>query len=389
MEKIYDVAIIGAGPAGSTLAYRLAQEKLKVILVDKEKFPREKVCAGGLTAKIFKVLPFDIKPVIEKEIFSLRLVYKKQEDFCKKYHQPLIYTVKRSRFDDFLAQKAKKAGACFLEQNEIKKISRKEKFYQIKTKHKSFKAKVIVGADGTNSFVAKFIDFKTNSIDIGLQFDIPYQESQNNQTLVLGWGWIPYGYTWVFPNNQFLATGVSGSKDLAQKLKSYLKDWVDFLGLTKENLSLKGHPMIHYLGKSHLFKDKIILIGDAGGLNDPLTGEGIFYALKSAEIASRHIKNFFLGNKNAFKNYEKEINKEILPELKAADFFRKVSPLFFPLVFRQIKTNNYYWSVLCRLIRGEKTFLEIKKQLKPLGLIKKIYEIKRETSRFAKSPHYT
>jgi len=384
MEKIYDVAIIGAGPAGSTLAYRLAQEKLKVILVDKEKFPREKVCAGGLTAKVFKVLPFDIKPVIEKEIFSLRFVYKNRQDFCKKYHQPLICIVGRANFDNFLVQKAKKAGAVFLAKHEITEISQKNGFYQVKAGDKLIKAIVIVGADGTNSFVAKFIGFKSEVTDIGLQFEISQPKFQHHQPIVLGWGWIPHSYMWVFPHQKFLAIGGGGPKVTTKKLKIYLEDWITFLGLKKEKQQMRGHLMTHWLGKAHLFKERIILIGDAGGLNDPLTSEGIFYALQSAQIAADCVKDFLAGNQNALYNYEKIIKQKILPELKAAYFFNKISPFFFPLALRLIKTNDYYWDIFCRLIRGEKTFLEIKKQLRPDRLIRRIYEIKRETSKFSR-----
>jgi flavin-dependent dehydrogenase len=125
----------------------------------------------------------------------------------------------------------------------------------------------------------------------------------------------------------------------------------------------------------------MILIGDATGLNEPLTGEGIFYALKSAQIAAKYLKDFFTGNSNALKNYEKAINKEILPGLKAGYFFKKISPIFSPFVFRLIKKNDYYWDVLYRLFSGEKTFLEIKKLLRPDRLIKKIYERKRVASK--------
>lgn len=392
MEKIFDVAIIGAGPAGSTLAYRLAQEKLKIILVDKEKFPREKVCAGGLTAKVFKFLPFNINSVIEKEIFQLCLIYKLKKQFTISCHKPLIYTTKRVNFDYFLVKMAKNAGVKFLPSNEVKIISPNDNFYDLQTKTTLIKSKIIVGADGAESFVAKFINFKPDYVDLGLQFNIPaklFKKRELKGKIVLSWDNIISGYSWVFPQKNSFVVGVGGPAKLGKKLNDYLSKWSDWLISGERKPKLTGHTLVHRLRKIPIVKDNIILIGEAAGLNEPLSGEGIFYALKSAEIASRHIKDFFLGNKNAFKNYEKEINKEILPELKAADFFRKISSLVLPLAFRKIKTSGYYRNLLCRLIRGEKTFLEIKNQLKPLKLIRKIYGTKKEISRFAKSPRYT
>jgi flavin-dependent dehydrogenase len=80
----------GPGPAGSSLAYRLAQSGLEPIVLDKEYFPRKKVCAGGLTAKVLGVLPFDISPVIENTIARINLSYQLRAEFAKSYHQPLL-----------------------------------------------------------------------------------------------------------------------------------------------------------------------------------------------------------------------------------------------------------------------------------------------------------
>jgi len=389
MKNFYDVAIVGAGPAGSFLAYLLSKEKFKVILIDKEKFPREKICAGGLTPKVLKIIPFNLKPVIEKEIFSLRLISKSKKNLYKKYQRPFVYTVKRARFDNFLAQKAKRVGAVFLPKHKVKKIVEKNGFWQIEAGNKLVKAKVVVGADGANSFVARLMGFRVDSIDIGLQYEIPHLKQQNTQTITIGWDLIPDGYAWVFPNRQFLEVGVAGPKSLGKKLKLYLETWVKFLGLKRDNLPLSGYPIVHRLRQTPLVKDKMILIGEAAGLNEPLTGEGIFYALKSAQIAAKHLKDFLTGNPTALKNYERNINQEILPELKTAYLLKKISPIFSPFVFKLIKKNDYYWDVLYRLFSGGKTFLEVKKQLRPDRFIKRIYEIKRATSKFSKSQRYT
>ncbi len=380
MKKTADVTIVGAGPAGSFLAYLLAKEKIKVILIDKEKFPREKVCAGGLTPKVLKILPFNLKPLIEGKFSSVYIFYKNYPGFIKKYHRPLVYTVNRAKFDYFLVNKAQKAGAEFLPQHEVKKIIRKRNNFQIQAGHQFIETKIIVGADGANSFVAKFIGFKPDSIDIALQYEIPRQNKQKIKTITMGGGLIPHGYAWVFPNKQFLEVGVGAPQKIGKKVKAYLEDWVKVLDLNHNHLPLKGHPLTHCLRQNFFVKKKIILIGEAAGLNNPLTGEGIFYALRSAQMAALHLKSFFNGKKNALKNYEKDINEEILPELRAANFLIRILPFLLPLLFRLAKRNDYYWLSFFQLIRGDKTFLEVKSQLRPERLIKKIYALKRATS---------
>ena len=108
-----EVAIIGAGPAGATLAYELLQGGLKPLILDKAVFPRIKVCAGGLTIKALKFLPPDLGPVLEDEIRRVQLSFNLGRAFTKASQQPLLYTVERQRFDAFLMERVRQAGGEF------------------------------------------------------------------------------------------------------------------------------------------------------------------------------------------------------------------------------------------------------------------------------------
>jgi len=112
--KTYDVAIVGAGPAGSSLAYRLAGEGFDVVLIDKEPFPRKKICAGGLPPKVLKFLPCNISPVVQNEVFQVNISHELRDELVRSYEKVLIYTVNRERFDEFLVRQAEVAGADFL-----------------------------------------------------------------------------------------------------------------------------------------------------------------------------------------------------------------------------------------------------------------------------------
>src|SRR5437868_4876127 len=109
----HDVAVIGAGPAGSTAAYRLARAGACVLLVDKARFPRDKPCGGGITLRALRLLPFPVDPVVEDRVdrFELRLGYGKR--FERSSDAPLALMTQRRRLDHFLAEQAATAGADF------------------------------------------------------------------------------------------------------------------------------------------------------------------------------------------------------------------------------------------------------------------------------------
>jgi len=375
INKTYDVAIVGAGPAGSSLAFWLAQAGLKVILIDKEHFPRKKVCAGGLPNKVLDILPFDIRPVIEKEIFQVNLVYKLQEEFTRSYHKALVHTVNREIFDDFLVQKGKSIGVEFSDDQRIIRLNFEKDYWTVATSDKTIKAKVIVGADGANSFVAKNIGLNPiDFLDIGIQVEIPIQlmKKDLNGTIALDWGSIRNGYAWVFPKNNLLSIGVKGPAILGKQLKAYLLEVLSYFQIKTENFNLRGHLVPHRISKKPISREQALLVGDAAGMVDYWTGEGIFYAIKSSQLAAQQIERFFGGDQKAFENFEIAVNKEILPELITSYHFSRIFNYLSPMAFRIIRKYDYPWDVFCRIMRGDRTFVEVKKRFRPDIFLRKL-----------------
>ena len=375
-SKIYDVAIVGAGPAGSSLAYWLTQKGFNVVIIDKDFFPRKKVCAGGLTAKITKILPFDIDSVIENKIYQVSLTHKLKSEFTKRYDKTLIYAVNRARFDDFLVKQAKNIGANFLENEKAKKLKLGKDISIILTTNKTIKAKVIVGADGADSFVAKSIGLKPfDYLRIGIQAELPIKKYIANyeDRISLDWGTIHYGYAWVFPKGDLLSVGVGGPINLGQQLKDYLSRFLKNRDLKTGNVKLTGHLIPHRISKNPISLDRVLLVGDAAGLVDFWTGEGIFYAIRSSQIAVKSIKDFFDRDKKNLMDYEMNINRILLPELKASYFFSRLFNHFSPCMSGLIKNFDYPADIFFRTMRGDRTFLEIKKRLRPDILLKKLF----------------
>lgn len=265
-----DVAIVGAGPAGSTLAFDLSQAGFKVILLDKEKFPRNKVCAGGLPVKVLNILPFDISSVIEREIYEVMLTYKLKNRFSRGYIKPLLYMVNRERFDHLLVQEARNSGAQFLEEQNIELLNFNGDMWTIKASGNIIKTQTLVGADGANSLVARELSLKpSNRFHVGLHAEVPIslfrQPKCLERGIVLDWGMHKDCYGWVFPKQEIASVGVQGPIKLGRQLKTYLEDLLKSCGISPQDQRIIGHLIPHRTGESSISKSRALLIGDAAG----------------------------------------------------------------------------------------------------------------------------
>ena len=233
-----EVAIIGAGPAGATLAYELLQGGLKPLILDKAAFPRIKVCAGGLTIKTFKFLPPDLSPVLEDEIRRVQLSFNLGRTFTKAWHQPLLYTVERQRFDAFLMERVRQAGGEFGEGERLEKITPGPGDSCILiTSRRVIKAQVVVGSrrrpepGGSetrvcNPWISGIWDSRRKSP--GLMRKSP---PAFTGTIYLDMGTMADGYAWIFPRGEVLLIGVGGPLHQGPQLKRYHARLLSHLGL--------------------------------------------------------------------------------------------------------------------------------------------------------------
>jgi geranylgeranyl reductase family protein len=368
----YEVAIIGAGPAGATLAYELLQGGVETILIDKAVFPRVKVCGGGLTIKALKFLPPDLCEVLENEIRRVKLSFGLTQTFTKASPQPLMHTVERRRFDAALVDRVRCARGEFREGERLQQIiADTGKAYTITTSRGSLKARVVVGADGARSRVAAGVGLQpVDFFHLGLQAEVPQGLISKNaidfkQTIFLDMGSIPDGYAWAFPRGDLLVIGVGGLLSQGMQLKEYFSRITAHFGLAPHDFSLSAHLIPHRVTPKSIVRDRALLVGDAAGLTDFWTGEGINFALESAHLAARQILKFFRGDGQALNDYQTHVDREITPELAASYQFSKLFNHFGPLAFRCLKHYDYPWEVFCRIMRGDRSFVELKKRFRP------------------------
>lgn len=380
MEEYFDVAIVGAGPAGSSLAFSLSKSGLSTILFDRENFPRNKLCGGGLPAKVLDILPFNIDHLIENKVDSIGLSWKLGNDFFKTYPKPLIYTVDRSKFDNFIVNLAKQAGTVFCDGEPATAFNFENNLFKISTIKRNISARVLVGADGSHSKVAEFlslwpIDYSHIALQVEVSSELISRKRFGKTSILLDWGFLNDGYAWVFPKDEKALIGVQVPIKQGQKANSYLLDFLSYIGIDKKNVKVEGHLIPHRIRNNSISKENALLVGDAAGLADYWTGEGMYYALKSSQIASKHILSFLRGEVATMKGYDLEINSSIMPELRASRDFSNLFNHFGKITFVAIKKYDYAWDVLCRIMRGDRTFNEAKKRLRPDIFLRKLLKL--------------
>jgi len=367
LKQSYDVIIVGAGPAGATLAYELARRGVEVLLLEKEKLPRYKCCAGGVTSKAAKLLDFDISEVVENVIYELSFTFNLGSPYLGQHSQPLIYTVMRDVFDHFLVKKAQQFGAVLMDGQKVTQIQVNGDWVEISTADNIFRSRFVVGADGAYSVVARELG-KGRGIEylaaIESEIVVPEEElAKWKSRAQVDLGCIPKGYAWVFPKRNHLSIGVGCLASKARHLKHYHQKFLNSLGISSYNIARSSSHLIPTCTKGRLvWQDKALLLGDAAGLADPLTGEGIYNAIQSAQLAAPVIENSLLGGEVGLQDYQQIVERKIMSELRIARTLSKNFVRFPRLAFGMLKRSDGVWRAGCGLMSGELKYADIKKR---------------------------
>ncbi|RYL87511.1 geranylgeranyl reductase family protein [Sporolactobacillus sp. THM19-2] len=325
-SKVYDVIIVGAGPGGSSLAAKLAEAGLHVLILEKQSFPRYKVCGGGVTKRAFLKMPIDITPIIRDQITSFVTVEGNHDIQEFKHKTPFIYMVMRDELDQLLAKHAVDCGAELKEDSFVKKVVEYGGGVEVFTRDEKYSGRYLVGADGVNSIVAKQVGLMLERRKaLALEYEFRCNQTTNTKyknKVIIDYTSVPDGYIWIFPKNGILSAGI-GSYSLGQKLMSkYLHSFLNHQEVSGDLLSAKGSFLSAGGTRQTIMAQRTALIGDAAGLVDSFAGEGIYYALWSAELLADHlIKTIRDGYNEAFSTYQRDVDLTIMPELSTLDQF--------------------------------------------------------------------
>jgi geranylgeranyl reductase family protein len=346
MVNAFDIIIVGAGPAGCSCAINLAASNLKIAIIEKSIFPREKICGGGLSDRsinTLKRMPNEIyndflNQVEKVDTKGARLFSPSQlfYDVIPQNTNTNGFICKRLDFDYFLLNKVKAYKNITIINSKIESVEIKSESVILKTDNDIFTAKLIVGADGANSIISRSLtnnfNIKKNKIVAIRAYykNISGFDERNLGELHFLKEIIP-GYFWIFPlgNNEY-NIGIGSSKILLKRNKIILKQLMNeiitnnpIISERFKNAELVGRVEADSLPiggeNTKIFGNRFLLVGDAASLIDPFSGEGIGNALLSGEIASKTILNCFSKNdfsENETKIYHKAIKKRLSGEFK-------------------------------------------------------------------------
>jgi geranylgeranyl reductase family protein len=350
MER-FDVLVVGAGPAGSTAAYRLAREGASVLLADKAQFPRDKPCGGGLTMRAVRQLPFSVEPVVEDRTSRVRLGLDFKARFERTTEQPLVLMTQRSRLDAFLAEQASAAGADFRDGTGVSEIELNEEGVQATVSGYKVAANWLFCADGVNGKATKAIGLDDGrTYGVALEGNVPYgvvSEEEYRGRLFLELANVPGGYGWVFPKGDHVNVGVGGWEREGPRMRQHLARFCREYGIPESSLeNIRGYrlPLLH--ARARLAKGRAALLGDAAGLVDPLSGDGIYEAFLSARLASEAV---LAGDLEA---YDRELRRSLSSQLAAA-WGAKVALDRFPRLTYTVVRTPFLWKAVESLIGGD------------------------------------
>jgi geranylgeranyl reductase family protein len=346
VEK-FDVAVVGAGPAGSTTAYRLSRAHARVLLIDKARFPRDKPCGGGLTMRAVRQLPFAVDPVVEDRITRARCRLKYGPVMERTSEHVLCLMTQRRRLDEFLVQQAADAGVTFRDGVRVEIESDRA----IRVDGQPVEVDALVGADGANGITAKALGLGGGIVNgVALEGNLPYDRLPDGDwrgLLVLELATVPGGYGWIFPKGDHVNVGVGGWGTEGPRLRAHLQSLCSHYGIRLDELAnLRGHRLPMRRPETKLARGRAFLVGDAAGVLDPVSGDGIYEALVTGELAADHI---LAGTLEA---YDPAVRARLDP-LSSAGWGAKKALDRFPRAVFAIMRLPVTWRVLEKLMLGE------------------------------------
>lgn len=297
---MYDLIVVGAGPAGASAARTASQLGLKTLLIEKDRVPRDKLCGGGVTPKVLTRFDFDLpEGLMEREAKATRIRIG-EEIYPFETDRTIVYMTSRSKFDAFLTEKAVEAGADLKAGTPVQRIEVKNSHVEVSSSQGSFASRLLIGADGMGGPTARtaglYDRWQPFEVAYAIESEVPVGEGVVEDFMGqsgyfdLYFGVSPAGYGWVFPKGDHLTAGVgcrlSNLRDARDLFESFVKRVPELKRVSIPN------PQAHLIplggvANVPISSDRILLAGDSAGFAEPLLGEGIHFAVCGAQIAAQ------------------------------------------------------------------------------------------------------
>jgi geranylgeranyl reductase family protein len=373
--RSFDVAVIGAGPAGANAALTAARGGASVVLVERATLPRYKTCGGGVVQRALRFLPRDLELPLERECTRVEMRFATgSRSFAVEREHAILAMAMRAPFDHALVNAAVAAGASLLSPCELAAIDAQSDMVELATSTGRLRARFVIGADGAVGATARLAGWTERVHTIpALEAEVVIDEpsfARLSRAAHFDLGTPAGGYGWIFPKLAHLSAGVltmqRGSFDLRGALMRYL---AGAGALAIESIERHGHVIPIAPRQGGLARGRVLLAGDAAGLADPLTGEGISYALESGAIAARALLDGDFEPNRVRALHRDELRATILAELRVARWLAHLlyrRPTLAAMLFE--RSGQALCEALTDVVIGRKSYREL--ALNPLNYVK-------------------
>ena len=367
-DQEWDVAIIGAGPACLTAALAAAVDGARAIVLERAAHPRYKTCGGGLIGASLGAAGERIAVPARDHVRAATVTLDGRRPFTREEDEPLLAMVTREEFDDTLRRAAVAAGVTVQQRSAVRRITEDGGHARAALADGTgVRARVLIGADGSSGVSARYAGVRYEQVDLGLELEIavpPPLAEQWRGRMLLDWGPVPGSYGWVFPKGDRLTVGVIAARGQGERTRRYLRDFTARLGLAAfERAQDSGHLTRCRSDASPLRRGRVLVTGDAAGLLEPWTREGISFALRSGALAGvaaaqasacpghGHVDQ-------ALARYEAALAQDLIPEMAAG---RRLLAAFsrHPGAFHTGLSTAKGWRIFTRFCRSETTWQEL------------------------------
>lgn len=352
----FDLIVLGAGPAGASAALTAAQSGLRVALVDKARFPRDKLCGGGLTGRAITLYsriygePLPPVPLERRDSFAFHAF---GQDLGESKDAPPLHLCMRFELDAALVRAALDRGAVDFTGCAGKLDPDGP---AVDMSDRRLEAPFLIAADGVNSATARTLFGSSFDKDrIGFALEVERPGADPDRPLRIDFGAADWGYGWQFPKASGTTIGVGGVLARNNDMKAALQRYMDVLDVP-DTLTVKGQFLPFGDFRSTPGKGRILLAGDAAGLVDPITGEGIAHALDSGALAAKAVQQALtVGTPEAALSLYKQSLRPIHRGLRHARLLRNLMfrPSLRPAFVRSFRNSRTLRSEYLRLMAGE------------------------------------
>jgi geranylgeranyl reductase family protein len=353
----WDVAVVGAGPAGLAAASAAAAAGARTIVLERAEHPRYKTCGGGLIGASRAAAGGLIQVPARDEIRRVTFTLRGGQEISRSDREPLLAMVVRDEFDAALLKRAQENGAQVRQRAQVRAISQGDGRATARLADGTeVTASVIIGTDGSSGVTARHVGAEFDQVDLGLELEIAVPGAVARQwagRVLLDWGEIPGSYGWVFPKGDRLTVGVIAARGQGDATRAYLREFAGRLGLSgfaAEHDS--GHLTRCRSDGSPLRRGRVIVAGDAAGLLEPWTREGISFALRSGALAGQY------AAKADLDGYVAAVGAALVPDMRAGRTLLAAFTRHAGTFHRGLSTPRG-WRAFARLCRSDVSLAEL------------------------------